>query len=224
MDEHLAQIVEAAKHLLASIPPDVTVVAAAKTRTPEEVAAVIEAGITHIGQNYVQETRRIIATLGDRATWHMIGHLQRNKAAKAVRLFDMIETLDSVELAEAIDRRCADFGITMPVLIEINSGREPNKTGVLPEAVEAVTTAIARLEHIRVQGMMTMGPAFGDPEDARPYFQSAREVFEQLAALDLPNIEMRYLSMGMSNSYRVAIEEGANLIRIGTALFGARPA
>ena len=216
------QIMEAVERLLKTIPPDVTLVAAAKGRSIEEVKAAIQAGVEHVGHNYVQEAKPIIEALGDRANWHMIGHLQRNKAAAAVRLFDMIETVDSVKLAEAIDLRCARLGKTIPVLVEVNSGRERTKTGVLPEELDDLVIGITKMKHIRLMGLMTMGPRFGDPEDARPFFKATREAFERLSALRLKNVSLRYLSMGMTNSYQVAIEEGANLLRIGTKIFGPR--
>ncbi len=205
-----------------SVPDYVTIVAAAKTRTVEEIKEAIDAGIGIIGENYVQEAQKAISVLGDQAKWHMIGHLQRNKAKQAVQLFDMIETLDSWRLAEIIDRRCAAINKTMSVLVEINSGREASKTGVLPEDLDELIQKLAGLSHIRVQGLMTMGPQFGDPEDARPFFQETKKAFDRISSAGIPNIEMRYLSMGMSNSYRVAIEEGSNMIRIGTDLFGPR--
>ena len=213
-------IAKSVRDILKTIPSNVTLQAAAKERTLEEVEAVIQAGVTQIGYNYVQEAIPIIQAIGDRVSWHMIGHLQRNKAKLAVQHFDMIETIDSWRLAQAVDRRCANAEKTMPVLIEVNSGREANKTGVMPEAVDELAERMSTLEHIRVEGLMTMGPRFGNPEDSRPYFQTTREAFERLASKNLPNVTMRYLSMGMSNSYRIAIEEGANIIRIGTKLFG----
>jgi PLP dependent protein len=214
-------IAESVQHILNTVPDGVTVLAAAKGRTQAEVKAVLDAGIAHIGHNYVQEARQTITpALRERATWHMIGHLQQNKVNWAVRLFDVIQTLDSVELARALDRRCARRGRVMPVLIEINSGREARKTGVLPEELDDLIHAVAGLEHIDIQGLMTMGPRFGDPEGARSYFQATRQAFKQLAARDLPGVTMRTLSMGMSNTYRVAIEEGANMVRIGSKIFG----
>jgi pyridoxal phosphate enzyme (YggS family) len=204
------------------VPDYVTIVAAAKTRTVDEIKEAIDAGIEIIGENYVQEAQRAISVLGDQAKWHMIGHLQRNKAKQAVQLFDMIETLDSWRLAEVIDRRCAAIEKTMPVLVEVNSGREPSKTGVMPEDVDELIQKLAGLSHIQVQGLMTMGPQFGDPEDARPFFQETKKAFDRISTAGIPNIEMRYLSMGMSNSYQVAIEEGSNMVRIGTDLFGPR--
>ncbi|MFW6063793.1 MAG: YggS family pyridoxal phosphate-dependent enzyme [Chloroflexota bacterium] len=215
-------IAESVQQILSTIPDDVTLVAAAKGRRQSEIEAVIAAGITNIGHNYVQEARQTITpALRQKATWHMIGHLQKNKVNWAVRLFDVIETLDSVELAHTLDRRCAGLGIIMPVLIEINSGREARKTGVLPEHLEEMVRAVADLEHIEIQGLMTMGPRFGDPQDARPYFRATRRAFERLAGLELPGVTMRTLSMGMSNSYLVAIEEGATMVRIGTRIFGS---
>lgn len=220
MELKSAEIAEAVKRIRETIPPGVTLVAAAKGRTVEEVKAALQAGVTHVGHNYVQEAQPIIQELGDRATWHMIGHLQRNKAKLAARVFDMIETVDSLRLAQAIERHCMLLGVTMPVLVEINSGREPSKTGVFPEEVDDLVAAIADMEHVRVMGLMTMGPRFGDPEDARPYFQQTREAFERVLSMNMANVTMRYLSMGMTNSYQVAIEEGANIVRIGTKIFG----
>ncbi len=215
-------IAGAVARLLEELPPGVILVAAAKARTTEEVEAAIRAGVTHVGHNYVQEAERMIRKIGRKVQWHMIGHLQRNKVKMAVGLFDMIETLDSWPLAQSIDRHAAAIGKVMPVLVEINSGREATKTGVLPEEVDDLVWRLSELEHIRLLGLMTMGPRFGDPEDARPYFQATKEAFDRLARASIPNVEMRYLSMGMSNSYRVAIEEGANMVRIGTKLFGER--
>ena len=210
------------KRILETLPPGIILVAAAKARTPEEVEAALRTGVTYVGHNYVQEAERMIPAIKGKARWHMIGHLQKNKVKKAVRLFDMIETLDSWPLAELIDRHCAAIGKIMPVLVEINSGREASKTGVLPEEVDDLVRRVSDLQHIRVQGLMTMGPRFGDPEDARPYFQATEEAFDRLAKANLPKVEMRYLSMGMSNSYQVAVEEVANMIRLGTVLFGER--
>jgi len=218
----LVNIEKAITEILKSLPADVLIVAASKTRTPEEVQAAINAGITIIGYNYIQEAEKIFQTIGNLAQWHMIGHLQNNKVKKAIKLFDMIETIDSVKLARQVDKHCALENKIMPVLIEINSGKESNKTGVLPEDVEALILKISDLPNLHVQGLMTMGPRFGIPEDARPYFKATKKAFDRLKKLDIPNVEMKYVSMGMSNSYKIAIEEGANIIRIGTRLFGER--
>lgn len=216
------EIRENVNKILAELPDGVELVAAAKTRTAEEVLEALAAGIEIIGQNYVQEAEAIYPAVGKKARWHFIGHLQKNKVKKAMPLFDMIETVDSVELAQEIDKRCASIGKVMPVLIEVNSGKEPQKSGVLPEKAGELIEAIASLPHIKVMGLMTMGPRFGNPEDSRPYFITTKKLFERIKALAIPNVEMKYLSMGMTNSYPVALEEGANLVRIGTRIFGER--
>jgi len=208
--------------ILSELPEGVQLVAAAKTRQPEEILEAIKAGAEIVGENYVQEAERAYEVVGNRAKWHLIGHLQKNKVKKAVRIFDMIETVDSVEIAKEIDKRCAQIGKIMLVLIEVNSGREEQKSGVLPEDVEQLAREISAFPNIRVIGLMTMGPRFGNPEDSRPYFVETRKVFEKIKRLNLLNIEMRYLSMGMTNSYKIAIEEGANIVRLGSKIFGEK--
>jgi hypothetical protein len=207
---------------LKTLPSNVTIVAAAKTRTADEVRTAINAGVAILGYNYVQEAQRMFDAIGSNVQWHMIGHLQSNKVKQAVKLFDMIETVDSLRLAEEIDRRCLEIGKVMPVLIEVNSGREENKAGVMPEGVDELAEKLGAFENIRLQGLMTMGPILDDPEEFRPYFKITQQAFERIAKLYLPNVEMKYLSMGMSDSYHIALEEGANMIRIGTKLFGRR--
>ncbi|MBN1224412.1 MAG: YggS family pyridoxal phosphate-dependent enzyme [Candidatus Aminicenantes bacterium] len=210
------------KRILAELPPHVELVAAAKTRTPAEILEAVEAGVKIIGQNYIQEAQETFRSVGRKARWHFIGHLQKNKAKKAVEIFDMVETVDSFELAAELNKRSRTQEKIMSILIEINSGREPQKFGILPEETKELVTKIAPLENLRIRGLMTMGPLFGDPEDARPYFQVTRKTFEAIESLNIPNVEMSYLSMGMTNSYKVAIQEGANIVRIGTKIFGPR--
>jgi pyridoxal phosphate enzyme (YggS family) len=218
----MEMIQENVKKILEELPEGVLLEGAAKTRSPEEVMEAIEAGLQIIGENYVQEAEKAFNIIGDRARWHMIGHLQRNKAKKAVRIFDMIETVDSMKLAREIDKCSQKIGKTMSILIEVNSGEESQKSGVLPEDVLPLIQEITTLQHIKIMGLMTMGPFTGDPEDARPYFQRTRKIYNQLKEMDLSGVDMAILSMGMSNSYKVALEEGANLVRIGTKLFGER--
>lgn len=208
--------------VLAELPPGVELVAAAKTRTPEEISVSIEAGIKIIGENYVQEAEIARAVIGSRVRWHFIGSMQKNKVKKAVMLFDLIETVDSLPLAKAINRESIAAGKIMPVLIEINSGREIQKTGVMPENAEEMVRQIAELKGMKILGLMTMGPRTGDPEDARPYFVETRTIFDRLSDLDIEGVDMKHLSMGMTNSYKVAIEEGANMIRLGSRIFGER--
>ena len=222
MDSRGAMIADSARRILKALPPEVVLVAAAKGRTEEEVEAAQQAGVSHVGHNYVQEAQPMINALDNLITWHMIGHLQRNKAKIAVQLFDVIETLDSWRLAESLDRHCKAIGKVMPVLVEVNSGREPSKTGMLPEELDDFVQRLSGLENLRVKGLMTMGPRFGDPEQARSYFRATKAAFDRLAKLKFPNVNMTILSMGMSNSFRIAIEEGANSVRIGSAIFGSR--
>ena len=209
--------------MLAELPNEVELVAAAKTRTPEEILEAVQAGIRIIGENYVQEAKRAYEVVGKKAKWHFIGTPQKhNVRMKMLEIFDMIETVDSLEIAKEIDKRCAQIGKIMPILVEINSGRETQKSGVLSENAEQLIREISNLEHINVMGLMTMGPRFGNPEDSRPYFVETKRIFERIKRLELPNIEMKYLSMGMTNSYKIALEEGANIVRIGTKIFGER--
>ena len=219
-------IAENYRRIREEIPDYVSIVVAAKTRTAEELAEVIEANATDIGENYVQEAQRVHQQLGERAKkvrWHMIGHLQRNKISKALPIFDVIQTIDSYRLAEGINKRAERAGKEIiPVFIEVNSGREPQKSGVIPEDAEKLIKVISDLEHIRIEGLMTMGPRFGNPEDARPYFKETKKLFDYLTSLNMPNLDLKVLSMGMTNSYQIAIEEGSNMVRIGTAILGER--
>jgi len=214
------------KHLLKEIPANVILVAAAKTRTPEEILEAIDAGIEIFGENYIGEAKKVYTVIGKKAKWHFIGTPKTQKhdllRRKTLEMFDMIETVDSFEIAIEVDKRCAQINKVMPILIEINSGREPQKSGVLPEKAIELIKEISGFQNIKIVGLMTMGPRFGNSEDARPYFKKTKEIFEKVKKIAIPNVEMKYLSMGMSNSYRLAIEEGANVVRIGTKIFGLR--
>lgn len=209
--------------ILQELPPGVQLLGAAKTRKPLEIKEAVTAGVRIIGENYVQEAEQARREIVSDIEWHFIGHLQKNKVKKAVELFDMIETVDSIELAREIDKRCAEIGKTMPVLIEINSGREPQKAGVLPEEAEGLIKEASSLPNIKITGLMTMGPFVSNPEDLRPCFRETKQLFERIESINIAGVEMKYLSMGMTDSYKVAIEEGANLVRIGSKIFGERP-
>jgi PLP dependent protein len=210
------------REILARIPDGVEVVVVAKGRKPEEILQAIAAGAHIIGENYVQEAEDAQERVGHQVQWHFIGHLQSNKAKKAVSLFDLVQTVDSVSLAREINRRAHDQGRQVPILLEMNSGREQAKSGLFAEAVEPALAEISALPHLKVMGLMTMGPAINDPEGLRPYFGEARRLFERLGRCRLPGVEMKYLSMGMSGSYSIAIDEGANMVRLGRAIFGER--
>ena len=226
--EQIMGIAETYRKIRDEVPGNVTIVAAAKTRTPEEVMEFIDAGGTDIGENYLQEAERMYRDLGDAARkvkWHMIGHLQTNKINRSLELFDVLQTVDSVERAAAVNTRAARFeGRVVPVFLEINIGDESTKAGLLPEFDVVLKTAegIADMEHVRLEGLMTMGPVTGDPEDSRLFFRRTREIFDDLRERSIPGVIMKTLSMGMSDSYRVAIEEGSTMVRLGTVLFGVR--
>ena len=215
------------------LPDEVTVVVAAKTRTAQEIREVIAAGATDLGENYVQEALAMRESLGQEANkirWHMIGHLQHNKINKALCCFDVIQTVDSLDMARELDKRVHRAGKTiLPCYIEINIGNEDTKAGIRPEEHEPFEEYMAQmvrdmsaLGHLEIEGLMTMGPRFGSAEESRPYFQRVKRIFDLLNNLGAPRVDMKYLSMGMTNSYRVAIEEGSNMVRIGTAVFGKR--
>ena len=215
-------IKENVEGILKELPDGVILIAATKGRSIEEINEAIEAGIKIIGENYVQEAEKKFEAIGKKVKWHMIGHLQTNKVKKAIEIFDMIETVDSEKIAGEIDKEAKKRNIIFPVLIEINSSREKQKSGVLPEDAEKLIYEISKYENIKIEGLMTMGPFVENSEDIRPYFRLTKELFEKFKNLNLPNFEMKYLSMGMSDTWRIAIEEGANIIRIGTAIFGPR--
>jgi len=213
---------ENVKRLLSELPEGVVLLAAAKERTADEISEAIRAGITIIGENYLQDAQKVLSDVREKAEWHFIGHLQTKKVKKVIDIFDMIESVDSLRLAHEIGRCCARRNKIMPVLIEVNSGEEEQKYGVLPNDLPDLIKEISPLKNIKIMGLMTMGPRFGNPEESRPYFIKTRRLFEQIKDLHFPNVEMKHLSMGMTNSYEIAIEEGANLVRIGTKIFGAR--
>lgn len=222
MNDNFNKIKISVTKLLKTVPENVALVAAAKTRTAEEVKAAVESGVQILGYNYVQEAETMYKIIGSQVKWHMIGHLQKNKAKKAVQIFDMIETLDNVVLAQVLEKCCLEMNKIMPVLIEINSAKEQNKSGVLPEKAKELIYQISKLSYLKVKGLMTMGPFLANTEQIRPFFKLTKTLFNEIKDDNIPNVDMQYLSMGMSDSYKVAIEEGANIIRIGTKLFGGR--
>jgi len=213
-------ITENLKMILRELPTSVQLVTVAKGRTVDEIREAMSAGAKIIGENYLQEALVNQLQIERNLQWHFIGHLQKNKVKQAINTFDMIETVDSLELASEINKRCRQIGKIMPVLIEVNSGQEPNKSGVMPENTVELAKQVAVLTNIKVQGLMTMGPITQVAAEVRPYFALTRRLFEEIGELNNNKIEMRYLSMGMSDTYRIAIEKGANMVRIGRGIFG----
>lgn len=216
-------ITENIKKILQELPKDVFLEAVVKSRSLLEIKEAIDSGIKIIGENYIQETLPLLDII-DRTgiKLHFIGHLQKNKIKKAVEIFDMIETVDSFKVANEIDKAAFKINKVMPVLIEVNSGKETQKFGVIPEELEALIKKIVSLKNIKIMGLMTLGPAFKNIQDIRPFFCKTKEIFENIKILNLENVEMKYLSMGMSDSYKIAIQEGANIVRIGSLIFGPR--
>jgi pyridoxal phosphate enzyme (YggS family) len=207
-------------------PESVTLMAVSKTVEPERIRQAYEAGIRVFGENRVQEFEeksRMLATLAD-AHWRLIGHLQTNKARKAVELFQAIDSVDSLRLAEKLDQAAGQMNRILPVLIEIKTSHEESKSGVAAgsQALDDLLQGAPKLTHLQINGLMTVPPFTEDPEEARPYFRRLRELRDSIAVRSLPNIRMETLSMGMSHDFEVAIEEGATCVRVGTALFGAR--
>lgn len=193
----------------------VTLVAATKGKTVEEITKAISAGITIIGENYVQEAAEKHNKLAGKAALHLIGHLQRNKVKKAVEIFDMIQTVDSLPLAQKINEECKKIHKNIPVLIEVNIAGEKNKTGCAPEEVEKLAASISKHTHLRLKGLMALGPALTDAEELRPHFKKMKIMFDKLQK----EYNISVLSMGMSESYKIALEEGATMVRIGKGIF-----
>ncbi len=212
-------IKERIEKILSQLPIGVEVVAAGKMRSVSQLQQAVESGIKIIGENYVQEAEKKIRLFRQHVQWHLIGHLQKNKVKRAVEIFDMIESLDSLDIACEINKACQLNNKVMPILIEVNCAREEQKTGLFPEDVEPLINEIRKFKFIRILGLMTMGPFLDDPQQLRSYFKETHQLFEHIKSLNLSQVKMQYLSMGMSDSYLVAIEEGANLVRIGTAIF-----
>lgn len=200
----------------------IRLLAAAKSQSVDSIRAALKAGVRLIGENYVQEAAAKQRQINEAVEWHMIGHLQRNKAPKAVELFDLIESLDSVELAREIAKEGRKKGRTVRALIEVNLAGEESKSGLVKAKISDLVTAVGELPFLKVEGLMTVPPYKENPEDVRPYFRELREIQLRLSEQRLANVELKELSMGMSHDYTVAIEEGATIVRIGTALFGPR--
>ena len=221
---YVCKRIETAAHSCNRSPEEITLVAISKTHPTETVRAAIDAGITDLGENRVQEAEGKILELGRQAArWHLVGHLQTNKARRAVTLFDCIHSLDSPSLAQRLDRLCEEEGTKeLPVLIQINFAGEETKTGIDPRELPQLLETAAACERLRLIGLMTLPPYFENADCARPFFKALRELRDQM------KVEGRFgegpgeLSMGMSHDFEVAIEEGATILRIGTAIFGER--
>lgn len=203
-------------------PHEVALMAVTKTVSTERILQAVDAGITLLGENYVQEAREKHELLGDRARMHLIGHLQTNKAKYAARLFDCVHSVDRLELAQELDRRAKAAGRKMDILIEVNVSGEQTKNGVPAVQAMELIRRIAGMDNLSIRGLMTMAPYSDDPETSRPYFQALRNLRDDITGAGIPGVQMAELSMGMTDDFEVAVEEGATIVRIGRAIFGAR--
>jgi len=220
--ERVKERIVAACNKVGRSPDEVKIVAATKTVPPERIREAIKAGIKIIGENRVQEAERKILELKDEnVEWHMIGYLQKNKVNKALRLFKMIQSVTSVDLARKINNSCGRNNQKMPCLLEINIGKEPTKAGFLEDELFENLEELSKMPNLEIKGLMAI-PPFLEPEEVRPYFVKLREIMEKINEMKISNMHLTELSMGMSHDFEVAIEEGATMVRIGTAIFGPR--
>ena len=211
--------IERAARKVGRDPEEIKLVAVSKTVETARIKEAIEAGVAILGENYVQEAQKKIEEIGRPVSWHFIGHLQSNKAKYAIRLFDMIHSLDSISLAEELNRKAEQADLVIKVMIEVNLSKEATKFGTDEEMVLNLAKRIQNLSHLSLEGLMTMPPYFDSPEMSRPYYIALRELKERMVKGGIP---MKELSMGMSNDFEIAIEEGATYVRVGTAIFGQR--
>ena len=202
-------------------PLSIKLMAVTKTVEPERIGMAIEAGLTMLGENYVQEAKDKIAIIGDAAQWHMIGHLQTNKAKYAVKLFNFVHSVDRLELAQELDKRTRQINRKLNILIEVNSGEE-SKSGIEKTQALELVRQVALLPNLAIRGLMTMAPYSDDPENSRPYFKVLRDLRDEINRAGIAGVRMEELSMGMTDDFEVAIEEGATIIRVGRAIFGKR--
>lgn len=204
-------------------PETVRLVAVSKTVPADRVREAVESGVGLLGENYIQEAQDKISRLSDCAvSWHFIGHLQTNKAKYAVKLFDMIHTVDSFKLAAELDKQAGKINKIQEILIQVNIGEEASKSGASADEVQKLVKEISQLKNLSVKGLMTIPPFYDEPEKVRPYFAATRELRERIKAANIANVAMDELSMGMTGDFEAATEEGATLVRIGTAIFGER--
>jgi pyridoxal phosphate enzyme (YggS family) len=225
--ERLQQVtarLDAAARAAGRDPKEVSLIAVSKTHPPELVREAIKAGVTDLGENRVQEGESKILQVGrERAKWHLIGHLQANKARKAVQLFDMVQSLDSASLARRLNRLCEEEERDhLRVLIQVDLGNEETKTGTSIEKLPELVRTLAACERLRLEGLMTLPPFIADPEEVRPYFRRLREMRDELQEQNAFGEKVGELSMGMSHDFEAAIREGATMVRVGTAIFGER--
>ncbi|CAD7849306.1 MAG: Pyridoxal phosphate-containing protein YggS [Olavius algarvensis Delta 4 endosymbiont] len=221
--EQIQKRISAAAEKAGRSPDEIRLVAVSKAKPGASVQMALDAGLDLFGENYIQEAReKVNALSASGAQWHFIGHLQSNKAKYAVKLFDLIHSVDSLKLARELNKQAARIDKVQPVLVQVNISAETTKSGTSREEAVDLATAISDLPNLSLQGLMTMPPFFDDPDRARPYFHELRQLRDHIRSLAIPGVTMDELSMGMTGDFEAAISEGATLVRIGTAIFGER--
>lgn len=201
---------------------DVLLIAVTKNHDINAMREAIDAGVTHVGENRIQEAKEKFEALNRDVTWHLIGHLQTNKAKQAVKMFDLIHSVDSLHLAEAINSAAAGINKVQKVLVQVNLAHEESKSGVYEDGLEDLLHKVDELPNLKLMGLMCIAPNYEDVEECRPLFAEMHSIFNKVKQMSFTNAEIKYLSMGMTHDYEIAIEEGANAVRVGTAIFGQR--
>lgn len=222
--QNVAAKIEAAKLRRTTVPKDaaVTLVAVTKNHDVAAMREAIAAGATNVGENRVQEAKGKFAEIGNSVTWHLIGHLQTNKVRQAVKFSDLIHSVDSLHLAETISSEAARIDKVQDILVQVNLAKEDSKSGVYREDLQEVLQAVTKLPNLRLRGLMCMAPNYDDVEKCRPLFREMYKIYQQIKEMGLPASNIDMLSMGMTHDYEIAVEEGANVVRVGTAIFGPR--
>jgi len=218
--EILNNRIKEAAQKVGRVPSEIELVAVTKLVDVNQIKEVLDAGINIIGENRVQEAKKKYSQLKNKEVkWHLIGHLQRNKVKDAIEIFDMIQSIDTIALAKEVDKRAGEVNKIMDILIQVNISGEKSKFGISPSSTLEIIQQIAKFKNVRIKGLMTIAPLVSNPEDVRPYFRQLAKLKDKIANQNIENVQMKYLSMGMSNDFEVAIEEGSNMIRIGRAIF-----
>lgn len=217
-----ANIASSMKKRSAACQDDVLLIAVTKNHDIHAMRQAIDAGVTDIGENRIQEAKEKYETLDRNVTWHLIGHLQTNKAKQAVKIFDLIHSVDSLHLAEAINKAAASIGEVQKVLVQVNLAHEDSKSGIYEDGLEDLLHQVDKMDNLQLMGLMCIAPNYENVEDCRPLFANMKKIYDHVKGLSWRKADIKYLSMGMTHDYTIAVEEGANAVRVGTGIFGPR--
>lgn len=220
--QKVMQNIRAAADRCGRDPGEIKLLAASKSQGISQIKAAISCGVRLFGENYVQEAKTKKDAVKESVEWHMIGHLQRNKVKAALEIFSAIQSLDSLDLARALDKEGKKRGTTVRTFVEVNLAGEQTKTGIGEDKLGWLLREVSLLSHVTIEGLMVVPPFRDNPEDMRPYFRALKDLQQELRNLQIPNVDLRELSMGMTHDYMIAVEEGATMVRVGTAIFGPR--